>query len=188
VQANRRFNLTRITSPGEAAVKHYADSLSLLSASWFDPAQSLKVLDVGTGAGYPAIPLAIVCENWQITAIDGTGKKARFVKEAAEALGLSNLQARQVRAADLAGERGEKFDLILFRAVCQLAKGLKEVQRRVADGGAVVFYKAAGLTAEEIEEGAKAAQSVGFAESGRYRLQLPSPEGTLERVLIRYTQ
>src|SRR5687767_11867845 len=70
VEANREFNLTRITSPADAAVKHYADSLALLVMPEFCTDRRLEVLDVGTGAGFPAVPLAIVCETWTIVAID----------------------------------------------------------------------------------------------------------------------
>ena len=79
VEANRHFNLTRITSPADAAVKHYVDSLTLMASPWVEADRSLTVVDVGTGAGFPAVPLAIMCPQWQILAIDGTGKKARFV-------------------------------------------------------------------------------------------------------------
>ena len=72
-EANRHFNLTRITSVAEAAVKHYADSLSLLAMPLVGSRDRLSVLDVGTGGGFPAIPLAIMQKAWHITAIDGTG-------------------------------------------------------------------------------------------------------------------
>ena len=85
VEANRRLNLTRITDPVESAVRHYADSLALLAWSR-DSAVSIRtLLDVGTGAGFPAVPLAIMKPKWKITAIDGTKKKIDFVRETAGA-------------------------------------------------------------------------------------------------------
>lgn len=184
VEANRQFNLTRITSPADAAVKHYADSLALLAAPWA-PDLAFDVLDVGTGAGFPAVPLAVAQEAWQVVAIDGTGKKARFVAETAATLGLANLEARHARAADLARQRVAPFDLVLLRAVTQLAPGLEEVRDLVRPGGAVVFYKSGSVTTEEQQAGDAAARRWGFA-GDVFRLQLPAPEGPIERQLIRY--
>ena len=99
VEANRRFNLTRITTPVEAAIKHYADSLTLLTCPDIAAAAPITLLDVGTGAGFPAIPLAIVCPAWQVAAIDGTGKKARFVAESAAGLGAT--ANRKTKSADV---------------------------------------------------------------------------------------
>ncbi len=186
VEANRRFNLTRVTLPADAALKHYADSLTLLAAPWIDAGRPLALLDVGTGAGFPAVPLAIMCRHWQITAIDGTGKKARFVGDSAAALSLQNIHARHARATDLARECPGTFDLVTLRAVGKIAAGLKEVHRLVRPGGAVVFYKAALIEGEELIRGRRFARSVGLAEAEPFRVTLPSLEGPVERQLIRY--
>lgn len=188
VEANRRFNLTRITDPAEAAVKHYADSLSLLATPWANPADPLAVLDVGTGAGFPAIPLAAVCENWSMTAIDSTGKKARFVSDAGAVLGLPNLNVRHVRAADLARHWELRFDLVLMRAVAQIARGIEEVHSLVNPTGAIVFYKSAEIRKEELAAGAAEARRRGLAAVTIHALQLPISGATLERRLIRYAR
>jgi len=230
VEANRRFNLTRITAPADAALKHYADSLALLATRWVDSDRPLSVLDVGTGAGFPAVPLAIVCERWGVMAIDGTGKKARFVAEAAAVLGLANLEARHTRAADLARAAGRSvnavphstlpvslprkrsaqrsaaaarqrspeedagppggfgFDLIVMRAVAQLAPGIEEVHSLVNAGGAVVFYKGGALREEELTAGAAQARRRSLPGVAIHTLQLPSPAGPLDRQLIRYAR
>ncbi len=186
VEANRQFNLTRITSPAEAAVKHYADSLSLLAAGWVEAEESVRVLDVGTGAGFPAVPLALVCPNWRVTAIDGTGKKARFVAESASGLGLANVETRHARAADLVREGGRRFDVIVVRAVGRIAAVLDEVVPLLVRGGAVVFYKGANLPPDEQEEAAHAAARWGL-QSGTCRLELPLEGSVHPRQLIRYT-
>jgi len=201
VEANRSFNLTRITDPADAALKHFADSLTLLATPWVRRDVSLTLLDVGTGAGFPAVPLAVVCESWRITAIDGTGKKARFVAEAAADLGLVNLAARHIRAADLARqaggrtsrspvrqEPGEQFDLIVMRAVTQIAKGIEEVRSLLAPAGAVVFYKSGDLSDEELTAGTAQARRRGLTEVSIHTLQLPAPAGPLERRLVRYAR
>ena len=186
VETNRRFNLTRITSPADAAVKHYADSVSLLAAPWIDRVRPMSLLDVGTGAGFPAVPLAIMCPAWEITAIDGTGKKARFTGEAAAALSLSNLVARQARAAELASEYPRGFDLIVMRAVAKIAAGLQEVHQLVRRGGAAVFYKTARIDPVELSRGSGVARSLGLREAAPYEITLPAPEGDLHRQFVRY--
>ena len=93
IEANRVMNLTRITEPVEAAIKHYADSLALLLWVREDRIDVESILDIGTGAGFPAVPLAVLKPLWDITAIDGTRKKIRFLQEAAADLRLSNVKA-----------------------------------------------------------------------------------------------
>jgi 16S rRNA (guanine527-N7)-methyltransferase len=188
VEANRHFNLTRITTPSDAAIKHYADSLTLLATDWVDRERALTVLDVGTGAGFPAVPLAIVCPKWRVTAIDGTGKKARFVADAAGRLGLANLTAIHARAADLARQEGGAFDLVVMRAVTQLAPGIEEVHRLVKTAGAVVFYKSGTCSEQELRTAATRARLRGLSVVTTHTLQLPVADGPLERRLIRYAR
>lgn len=184
--ANRSFNLTRITDPVEAAVRHYADSLSLLTLPEMDRGRPMELLDVGTGAGYPAVPLAVACPAWQVTAIDGTGKKARFVAETAARLGLGNLRAQQKRAVELGSMRRGAFDVVCLRAVAPLEKGLREVHRLIREGGCVVFYKSTGLKAEERVEGDRAARQFGLDAGQRHEVTMTGPNETLSRLLMVY--
>jgi 16S rRNA (guanine527-N7)-methyltransferase len=186
VETNRQFNLTRITRPAEAAVKHYVDSLTLLACPWFDADQPLTVIDVGTGAGFPAVPLAIVCPRWSITAIDGTAKKARFVSETAAALGLANLHVLHARAEDLKPGGGERFDLVLMRAVSPIATGLKRVGHLVGPSGSVVFYKTPGLDERELSDGRRIAHRLGLQLIDSFDVTLPAGERPLERRLLRF--
>jgi len=186
VDANRQFNLTRILSPAEAAVKHYADSLTLLATSWVNRVQPMFVLDVGTGAGLPAVPLAMTCKAWRMTAIDGTGKKARFVAETVADLGLSNVRAIHVRAGAFSCKNDELFDLVLLRAVTKIGTGLAEVRSLVKPGGAVVFYKTPGIDAQELSEGIKVGRRSGFAEGGVEDFTLPLGADSIHRRLLRY--
>lgn len=182
VEANRQFNLTRITSPEDAAVKHYADSLTLLALPGMDSAPR-RVVDVGTGAGFPAVPLAICRGEWSILAIDGTNKKVQFVAACAEALGLSNLAARHLRGAELAREQAGAFDLVVLRAVTQLAPGLREVAPLLAPSGRIVFYKTAAMEPAERRDGEKMAARLGLTPH-EYPLELPAGNETLHRLLI----
>ena len=186
VATNAKFNLTRITTPADAAVKHYADSLVLLATGWVEGGERLRVLDVGTGAGFPAVPLAIVKESWQVTAIDGTGKKARFVEECAGSLGLKNLHGRHCRAEELARQGRETFDLVLLRAVTQLGPGIEEVRGLIGRTGSAVFYKSGQMSEEEWEEGRAVAGRYGLASIDEFKTRLVAGEETLERRLIRF--
>ena len=186
LEANRQFNLTRITAPADAAVKHYADSISLLCVPGIEAADPLAVLDVGTGAGFPVVPLAIMCSPWRITAIDGTAKKVRFVAETVAALGLANVEAHHMRAADLGRQMGRWFDLVVLRAVAKLAAGLDEVHGVVRPGGEIIFYKTAGIAGDELAQGHRTARKLGLQPLDPVDVSLPAPEGPIRRRFIRY--
>lgn len=184
VEANRHFNLTRITSPAEAALKHYADSLALLAAGWVEPARRLAMLDVGTGAGFPAVPLGIVCDAWSITAIDGTGKKARFVESSVEALGLTNVTARHDRVEDMARQGGHKFDFVVLRAVAKIGEVLEDLAAVMRRGGSIVFYKT-GQVDPELAAAAPLAAKLRLHMDIR-DLSLPGTGESIARKLIRF--
>lgn len=188
IEANRRFNLTRITTLADVAVRHYADSLSLLASPFSDREASISVLDVGTGAGFPAIPLAIVCPRWRVTAIDGTRKKVEFVRGAAGELGLANVEAIHTRAADLARRGTSRFDLVLLRAVAPIARGLNEVYKLIAPGGAVLFYKTAQIDDAEMREGTAVARALRLCGAEQHDLSIRAPNETLHRKLISFTR
>lgn len=186
LEANRQFNLTRITDVADAAVKHYADSLTLLNVPWVDPSAEHRILDVGTGAGFPAVPLAIACPNWQITAIDSRTKKAQFVAEAARDLDLGNLSAKTARAGTMSIAAAERYEVVLLRAVSKIGDGLKEIRRLVAPGGLVIFYKTVHITPEEIKLGQKACERFGFEPAGEHNVTLPTPDEPLRRRFMAY--
>lgn len=115
---NEHLNLTAITEPEAVILRHYADSLVLAELI---PAGA-AVADIGSGAGFPALPLAIARPDLRVTAIDGTGKRVRYMQETAELLGLSNFTALTLRAEAGAKDpamRG-KFDVATARAVAAM--------------------------------------------------------------------
>lgn len=186
-EANRFVNLTRITGPAEAAVKHYADSLALLACPEMLPDARCTLLDVGTGAGFPAIPLALVCPDWKITAIDGTAKKVRFVQEAVARLSLANVRAHHCRAADWDRTGAARFDRVVLRAVSKIGPGLAEVHRLVRPGGQIIFYKTAHIDPEEIEGGRQEAVRLSLEELPPIAVELTAgPTEVLHRRLVRY--
>ena len=120
LEVNKSMNLTAITEERSIILKHYADSLTV---SAMIP-KNAKVIDVGCGAGFPTLPLAIVRPDISITALDGTAKRIEYVRSTAEKLGLTNVEAISARAEELGNpnkpEYRESFDYATARAVASL--------------------------------------------------------------------
>ncbi len=175
IEANRSVNLTSITDATQAAGKHYSDSLAV--AAWCDSIgwQPTAVLDVGTGGGFPALPLAIQCPDWQITAIDGTGKKVRCVEHFVDELGLPNCRVLQCRAehwstdtARTEGKSPTQFDLVLFRAIGSMGKCLTLARNLCRHQGVFVCYKTDPLSEAERNRAREVADKLAFAELARW--------------------
>lgn len=149
---NEKMNLTAITDPVEVAQKHFADSLAALP--YLQP--GAKVIDVGTGAGFPGVPLLILRPELQLTLADSLQKRLTFLDALLQELGL---HARLVhgRAEDLGQNRlyREQFDAALSRAVAGLPVLLELTTPFVKVGGAAIAYK--GDAAEELEKAKSAA-------------------------------
>src|SRR5581483_3715969 len=108
---NTRINLTAITDPEEVLLKHFLDSLSLLTV--YDRSHT-RLLDIGSGAGFPGLPLKIVRPEWHVTLLEATGKKTVFLRHIVEMLQLSNVEIIHGRAEDLAhkSEYRAAFDVV----------------------------------------------------------------------------
>ncbi|HRX83977.1 MAG TPA: 16S rRNA (guanine(527)-N(7))-methyltransferase RsmG [Phycisphaerae bacterium] len=182
--ANAQFNLTRITDPAEAAVKLYADSLAPLAWLRDAGAKVAHVLDVGTGAGFPAVPLAVVMPAWKVTALDSTGKKARYVAESAAQLGLTNVRALHERAGQWPSP--QRFHAVLFKAVGTLQKCLESIRGLVAHDGYAIVFKGRGLSRAELDAGQRQAESQGMQTWDTADYTLPLGAETLEHSLIVY--
>ena len=119
VEQNKTMNLTAITDPDGIAVKHFTDSISVLSAVEFK--SGAKVLDVGTGAGFPGIPLLIMKPEIDLTMLDSTAKKLKYVANTVDCLGLSaNVLHSRAEEAAQKPEYRESFDIVCSRAVAAL--------------------------------------------------------------------
>lgn len=118
LKENEKYNLTRITSYEEVLVKHFYDSLTLLKADDF--ADDILVADVGSGAGFPGIPLKIMRPNIKLTLVESNGKKANFLKDLIELLKLKDVTVVNERAEIFANKNKEKFDIVIARAVAPL--------------------------------------------------------------------
>lgn len=132
---NEHMNLTRITGAREAVIKHVADSL----APWRLFASALTVMDAGTGAGFPGIPLAAALPDTRFLLVDSTRKKARFVESAVADLGLENVEVSEERAEDLL--RQTRVNLITARAVAPLERALEYFAPGLKLGAHALLYK-----------------------------------------------
>ena len=154
VEQNKTMNLTAITDPDGIAVKHFADSISLLSAC--DIPEGARVTDIGTGAGFPGIPLLIMRPDIDLTMIDSTAKKLKYVQSTVDSLGLiaTTLHTRAEEAGQ-SKEYREKSDIVCSRAVTALNVLCEYCMPFVKVGGLFIAMKAA-KAQEEIAD-AKAA-------------------------------
>jgi 16S rRNA (guanine527-N7)-methyltransferase len=142
VATNHHFNLTRITEAREAVIKHVVDSV----LPWRLFSSAGRVMDAGTGAGFPGIPLAFVYPDTHFLLVESTQKKARFVESAAAELGLDNVEVLPHRAEEILAER--RVDLITARAVAPLERLLPLFAPAVQKGARGLFYKGPDIEAE----------------------------------------
>jgi 16S rRNA (guanine527-N7)-methyltransferase len=140
---NRVHNLTAIHSPEDAARLHALDCLAALTKWVSRETPPGQVLDVGSGAGFPAVLMAILWPGTQVLAIDAVAKKAAFIQQVAAQLGLTNLKARHVRAQDLSG----RYDVITCRAFASLSDVVVWTEHLLRPGGSWVCLK--GKTPDE---------------------------------------
>jgi 16S rRNA (guanine527-N7)-methyltransferase len=162
---NKRVNLTSITAPEEIQVKHFLDSLTVLKAlpdAIRRGDESAKLLDVGAGAGLPGIPLAIVCPNLQVTLLEATQKKCRFLDHVVDVLGLASVVVACGRAEELArrSDLRETFDVVVARAVAPLAVLAELCLPFVRVGGLMIASKKLGID-EEIRAARRAIETLG---------------------------
>ncbi len=144
-EENKHTNLTRITDPQQVRIRHFLDSLAVLPIldAMAAGRERFSVADVGSGAGFPSLPLAIVRPDWQFVSIEATGKKVHFQQKVAAQLGLKTLTVLHGRAEDVAHEPRyrQQFDAALARAVADL-RVLAEISLGLVKvGGAMLAFK-----------------------------------------------
>jgi len=177
---NQKFNLTSITDPGEIRLKHFEDSLALL--------QILKltdesVVDIGAGAGFPGIPLKIVCPDIKLTLVEATRKKAEFLKHLVAKLTLKEVAVLWGRAEEIAKNKREAFDLAVSRAVAKLNILSEYCLPFVKIGGQFIAYKEEKVGAEAASA-QKAIERLGGKIKAIIKVKLPNSDLTRSLVLI----
>ncbi len=156
---NTRVNLTAIKDPEEVLIKHFLDSLSLLSV--YDLPEA-NLLDIGSGAGFPGLVLKIARPQWHITSLEATGKKTSFQKHIIDLLHLDGIETIHARAEELAqnAKYRASFDVVTARAVASLPVLLEYCASYCRVGGQIILPKK-GELAEELAQGKRAAIQVG---------------------------
>lgn len=166
VEKNKLMNLTAITEYREVVVKHFLDSVYL--GKYEELSGEISVIDVGTGAGFPGIPLKILYPDMKVVLLDSLNKRIRFLQEVIDALSLENAQAVHGRAEEIArkAEYREQFDYCVSRAVANLNSLSEICLPFVKVGGCFVSYKSMkGM--EELEQAGKAINLLGGCIGGR---------------------
>jgi len=162
VDWNKRINLTSITDYEEVQIKHFLDSLTVAMAINPKDAGSLRVIDVGTGAGLPGIPLKILLPDIRLTLLEATAKKAKFLLHLIDRLGLDNVEIAVGRAEEAAHkpQYREKFDLVLSRAVASLPVLVELTLPFCIAGGRFVAQKKGDIE-QEVKKSEKAIAAMG---------------------------
>ena len=169
---NTRMNLTALTAPEDVAVKHIIDSLTAYDAALFDGARTL--IDVGTGAGLPGIPLAVYAPHLTVTLLDSLNKRVRFLTEVTAAMGLQNVRCIHARAEEAARtvEHRAAYDIVVSRAVARLPVLLEYTLPFVRVGGTLLALKGRAY-AEEQKEARRAAEVLGGGRITARPVHLP---------------
>ena len=155
LEVNSHTNLTTITDPSDIRVKHFDDSLSIIDYI----NEGSKVLDIGSGAGFPGIPLRIE-KNFDLTLIDSVNKKVKFMNEVIEKLELKNTRAIHTRAEDFAKNERETYDLVISRAVANMST-LSELCIPFLKVGGLFIAMKGPKADEELEEAENALKVLG---------------------------
>ena len=175
IEWNSFMNLTAITDYNEVLKKHFIDSLTLVELLTYERLEkSLSVIDIGTGAGFPGIPLKIVFPDLQITLLDSLQKRVNFLQTVINELSLSDIEAVHGRAEEYVkkGKGREQYDLCVSRAVANLSTLSEYCLPYVKVGGAFVPYKSGNIE-EEYIQAQKAIMLLGGKEEKQVSFTIP---------------
>ncbi len=156
IQTNEKMNLTALTEESDVLIKHFLDSV--LPCNLFP--KDAHIIDVGSGAGFPAIPLKIIRPDLSVCMIDSLNKRVNFLNDTIRLLNLQNISATHSRAEDFAKNNREVFDVATARAVAPLNTLVEYLLPFVKVGGSAIIYKSSKLN-EELKDAQKAIKTLG---------------------------
>ena len=187
IEWNEKINLTAITEPHEVAVKHMIDSLSCFDERIF--AENAHIIDVGTGAGFPGIPLKIYRPDLNVTLLDSLQKRIKFLNEVIITLGLKDITCVHARAEEGARQKQhrEKYDVAVSRAVARLSVLAEYTLPYVKVGGCLVALKGAKF-AEEADEAKRAVAMLGGEIEDVRPIHLPTLDDKRAIIIVRKTK
>lgn len=180
VETNKVMNLTAITDPEEIASLHFLDSAALLTLEDF---RNKSVVDVGTGAGFPGLPLRILEPTIRLTLLDSLGKRIQFLNRVCQELDLTDVACVHGRAEEFAAEHRESFDLAVSRAVAALPVLCELCLPLVRPGGKFLAMKSVDSN-QELEAAKHAIETLGGAVSGVRDYEIPGTEVRHRLILV----
>ncbi len=181
LKKNEVMNLTAITDPKDVAALHLLDSLTLLTAADF---ANKRLIDVGTGAGFPGLPIAIACPDCQVTLLDSLGKRVDFLQEVCAVLSLSNVTCVHARAEEYVQSCREQYDIAASRAVAELRTLSELCLPYVKPDGLFLAMKSVSAE-EELTAAQPAIRLLGAQTERIIDYPLPSTEITHRLIVLR---
>ena len=178
IEWNNKFNLTAITDKTEVEIKHFIDSITIYPYI----KDNQYICDIGAGAGFPSIPLAILKPNCKFVLIDSLNKRVNFLNEVVNKLGLTNCTCIHTRVEDFAIKNRESFDITLARAVAPLNILLEYTMPLLKVNGLLISHKGSNIN-EEIDEAKAASNILNCKINNKYELELPNGD---YRCIIEY--
>ena len=183
LEKNKVMNLTAITEPEDVAALHFLDSAALLTLADF---KGKSVVDVGTGAGFPGMPMKILEPTIQLTLLDSLGKRINFLQEVCEDLGLTEVACVHARAEEFAAAHRQGFDFAVSRAVANLAVLCELCLPLVKVGGYFLSMKSVD-SGEELEQARKAIRTLGGTVERTIDYRIPGTDVKHRVILIKKT-
>jgi len=186
ISENEKYNLTAITEFNEVVIKHFIDSVLIFNLDF--KFENTKIIDIGTGAGFPAIPLKIMDESIEITALDSLNKRINFIELVKKDLDITHLDAVHGRAEDFGQSPiyREKYDFAVSRAVAELRLLLEFVMPFVKVNGYFLAYKSL-KSDQELIDAKNALEKMKAKIVDIKTIQLPENMGTREIIIIQKT-